>query len=134
MRATRWSAAVAAALALVLPGTAEAAIPIGQPVSGNTTYYTDSGYGACGTWLNASTELLVAVSASYWTTANPNNDPLCRGISVEVTRNGKTVKAPVRDKCPSCAPGHIDLSLPAFRQLADPNLGNVGVTWKFVRS
>jgi expansin (peptidoglycan-binding protein) len=110
------------------------AIPFDQPIQGNATYYNDAGYGACGTQINAATEMLVAVSYTYWTTANPNNDPLCTGVSVEVTYKGRTIRVPVRDKCPSCAPGHIDLSQPAFSQLADINLGNIPLTWKFVRS
>jgi expansin (peptidoglycan-binding protein) len=126
--------AAAVALPLATSGTASADIPFNQPISGNATYYDDQGYGACGTWLNAATEMLVAVPASYWTTPNPNNDPLCTGVSVQVTYNGRTITVPVRDKCPSCGSGHIDLSRPAFAQLADPNLGNIPLTWKFVRS
>jgi expansin (peptidoglycan-binding protein) len=124
----------AVALPLAMTGTAYADIPFDQPINGNATYYNDSGYGACGTWLNAATEMLVAVPASYWTTPNPNNDPLCTGVSVQVTYDGRTITVPVRDKCPSCDSAHIDLSQPAFTQLADPNLGNIRLTWKFVRS
>jgi expansin (peptidoglycan-binding protein) len=121
-------------LPVVLAGTAYADIPFDQPMNGNATYYNDAGFGACGTQINAATEMLVAVPASYWTTANPNNDPLCNGVSVEATYNGRTVRVPVKDKCPSCSSVHIDLSYPAFAQLADPNLGNIPLTWKFVRS
>ncbi|CAM4079236.1 cysteine/serine endopeptidase inhibitor [Kibdelosporangium persicum] len=126
--------AAAVALPLAVNGTAYADIPFNQPINGNATYYDNSGYGACGTWINAATEMLVAVPASYWTSPNPNNDPLCRGVSVQVTYNGRTITVPVKDKCPSCGSGHIDLSRPAFAQLADPNLGNIPLTWKFVRS
>ena len=49
--------------------------------------------------------MLVAVSASYWTTPNPNNDPLCTGVSVQVTYNGRTITVPVRDKCRAAAAG-----------------------------
>ena len=116
-------------------GTASAAIPIGQQQSGNMTYYTDAGYGACGTQINASTQYLVAVSYQWWTTANPNVDPLCSGISVKVSYQGKTITVPVEDKCPSCAAGHIDLSEPAFAELAPLSEGNVsGITWEFVQS
>jgi len=127
------TAAAAMTIPLVMQGTAYADIPFGQPIQGNATYYDNSGYGACGTWINAGTEMLAAVSASYWTSPNPNNDPLCFGVFVEVTANGRTIRVPVKDKCPSCAPGHIDLSLPAFRALDDPARGNIPVTWKFVR-
>jgi expansin (peptidoglycan-binding protein) len=126
--------AAAVALPMTMTGIAYADIPFDQPINGNATYYNDSGYGACGTWLNAATEMLVAVPASYWSTPNPNNDPLCTGVSVQVTYNGRTITVPVRDKCPSCDSAHIDLSQPAFAQLADPNLGNIRLTWKFVRS
>jgi len=111
------------------------AIPIGEPMTGSMTYYNDAGFGACGTPVNAATEMLVAVSFQWWTTANPNNDPLCQGISVQVTYNGKTITVPVKDKCPSCDATHIDLSQPAFEQLAPLSLGVVnGITWKFVGS
>ncbi|SMD27096.1 cysteine/serine endopeptidase inhibitor [Kibdelosporangium aridum] len=126
--------AAAVALPLAVNGTAYADIPFDRPINGNATYYDNSGYGACGTWVNAATEMLVAVPASYWTSPNPNNDPLCKGVSVQVTYNGRTITVPVKDKCPSCGSGHIDLSRPAFAQLADPNLGNIPLTWKFVRS
>jgi expansin (peptidoglycan-binding protein) len=127
---------VASALLLVLgSGTAFADIPIGQQMNGNMTYYTDSGYGACGTPIDASTQYLVAVSYTWWTTANPNNDPLCSGISVQVTYNGNAITVPVQDKCPSCDSTHIDLSEPAFAELAPTALGNVsGITWQFVNS
>ena len=119
---------------MVLAGTAYADIPFGQPINGNSTYYNDAGYGACGTPIDASSQLLVAVSYSYWTTANPNDDPLCQGVSVQVTYNGTTITVPVEDKCPSCDSGHIDLSQPAFAELADTGLGNIPVTWEFVHS
>ncbi|MCE7006337.1 RlpA-like double-psi beta-barrel domain-containing protein [Kibdelosporangium philippinense] len=41
---------------------------------------------------------------------------------------------PVRDKCPTCDPNHVDLSDPAFRALDNPDLGHIPVTWKFVHS
>ena len=53
------------------------------------TYYTDAGYGACGTQINAATQLLAAVSHTLWTASNPNNDPLCKKC-VQVTYKGKT--------------------------------------------
>jgi expansin (peptidoglycan-binding protein) len=119
---------------VVLDGTAYADIPFGQPIDGNATYYNDAGYGACGTQIDASSQLLVAVPAAYWTTANPNDDPLCQGVSVQVTYNGTTITVPVEDKCPTCDADHIDLSQPAFSELADTGLGNIPVTWEFVQS
>jgi hypothetical protein len=131
-------AAVAAIAAAVPANAAPAAVPIGQTMTGTATYYNDAGYGACGTLINAATEMLVAVSHTWWTTANPNNDPICQGISVQVTYNGKTITVPVKDQCPSCDANHIDLSQPAFGQFASTDPSNtpgvLNVTWKFVDS
>ncbi|MGK4585808.1 cysteine/serine endopeptidase inhibitor [Kitasatospora sp. HPMI-4] len=133
-RVRQWSSAAlaAGAFAMLSASPALADIPFNQPINGIATYYGDAGYGACGTPINASQDMLVAVSPAYWTTANSNNDPLCQGVSVQVTYNGATVTVPVADKCASCDPTHVDLSQPAFQQLADPSLGFVNVTWQFV--
>ncbi|MEU3370595.1 cysteine/serine endopeptidase inhibitor [Streptomyces sp. NPDC006711] len=136
MKLGRWSGALAAAVVGVAfgAGTAHASIPIGQAMSGKATYYNDKGYGACGTQIDASSQDLVAVSPAWWTTANPNNDPLCKGISVQVTYHGKTITVPVRDKCLSCERTHIDLSQTAFRNFAALDVGVInGITWKFVK-
>ncbi|HEX6340564.1 cysteine/serine endopeptidase inhibitor [Umezawaea sp.] len=125
--------AAGVALSLATVGTAWADIPFDQPINGRSTYYDAVGFGACGTPIDARTELLVAVPAAYWTSANPNDDPLCRGVSVQVTHNGRTVTAPVRDKCAGCGSTHVDLSAPAFSSLADTGLGTIPVTWSFVR-
>lgn len=122
-----------AAVVLFTAGTANASIPFGQTMTGKATYYDDAGYGACGTQINAATENLVAVSYQWWTTANPNNDPLCQNVSVQVTYNGITVTVPVKDKCPSCDSTHIDLSKPVFQRFASTDVGVLnGITWKFV--
>ncbi|MFG3055842.1 cysteine/serine endopeptidase inhibitor [Kitasatospora sp. NPDC048239] len=125
----------AVALLALGAGTAAAAIPVNKPMTGKATYYNDAGFGACGTRINAATQLLVAVSHAWWTTANPNNDPVCKGISVKVSYQGKTVTVPVRDQCPSCDSTHIDLSQPAFAKLAPLGRGVInGLTWQFVRT
>ncbi|MFG3010593.1 cysteine/serine endopeptidase inhibitor, partial [Streptomyces cinerochromogenes] len=104
-----------------------------QTISGEMTYYNDSGNGACGSRVDAASEDLVAVSHEWWTSADPNQDRLCRGVDVQVTYNGKTITVPVKDMCPSCAAEHIDLSQTAFQKLAPLEKGLVkGITWKFV--
>jgi hypothetical protein len=129
----RYAAAltVVAAVFAATASPAFADIPIGQPINGTSTWYNDAGYGACGTQINAATDWLVAAPYSYWTTPNPNNDPIC-ALSIEVTYQGQTIRVPVRDKCPSCDAGHIDLSAPAFGSLANRDIGVINVTWKFV--
>ncbi|MFD5466397.1 cysteine/serine endopeptidase inhibitor [Kitasatospora sp. NPDC127059] len=125
----------AAALIALTAGSASAAIPLNKPITGKATYYNDAGYGACGTRINAADQLLVAVPHSWWTSANPNNDPLCKGISVKVSYQGKTITVPVKDQCPSCDSTHIDLSQPAFAKLAPLDKGVInGLTWQFVKT
>ncbi len=122
-------------LVLLSAGAADASIPFGQVMTGKATYYDDAGYGACGTPINAATESLVAVSYQWWTTANPNNDPLCQNVWVQATYNGITVTVPVKDKCPSCDSTHIDLSKPVFQRFASTDVGVLnGITWKFVNN
>lgn len=99
-------------------------------IAGTATYYNDAGYGACGTQINAATEMLVAIPAAYWTTANPNNDPLCQK-TINVTYQGRTLTLPIKDKCPSCDASHIDLSQPAFEQFAPTGVGVIQVDWNF---
>ncbi|WP_311314950.1 cysteine/serine endopeptidase inhibitor [Streptomyces naphthomycinicus] len=104
-----------------------------QTISGRMTYYNDSGYGACGSVVDAASEDLVAVSHEWWTSADPNQDRLCRGVDVQVSYEGKTITVPVKDMCPSCTADHIDLSQTAFQKLAPLEKGLVtGITWKFV--
>ncbi|MEU1089393.1 cysteine/serine endopeptidase inhibitor [Streptomyces sp. NPDC005892] len=104
-----------------------------QEMTGQMTYYNASGYGACGDVVDAATEDLVAVSHEWWTTEDPNEDPICDGVSVEVSYNGKSITVPVKDECPPCDADHIDLSQPAFEKLAPLADGLVkGITWKFV--
>uniref|UniRef100_A0AC34RP81 RlpA-like protein double-psi beta-barrel domain-containing protein n=1 Tax=Panagrolaimus sp. JU765 TaxID=591449 RepID=A0AC34RP81_9BILA len=107
-------------------------VPMNQPFSGHFTYYNDAGIGACGNWLDASSQMLVAASHEYFTTPNPNNDPIC-GVCLKVDYRGKSITVPVKDKCPSCPRDHMDLSLPAFRALENPDVGNAyGATFTFV--
>jgi len=128
---------LALSMAVALIGLVEAspasAVPFGEVRTGKATYYNDVGFGACGTPINAANQMLVAVPKRYWTTANPNNDPLC-GAKVQVTWGGKKITVPVRDKCMGCGPSHIDLSQPAFAKFANINQGVLQqVKWKFVR-
>jgi hypothetical protein len=130
-------AALGTGIALAAGAAAQgtAGVPIGQPVTGSITYYNNEGLDACGKSIDASSQHLVAVSAHWWSAANPNDDPICQGISVQVTYHGNTITVPVEDKCASCDADHIDLSQSAFAELAPLSVGVVnGITWKFVES
>lgn len=60
----------------------------GLALAADLTWYNDVGYGACGTQIDPNTQMLAAISHLRWTTANPNNDPLCK-LCVTVSYNGK---------------------------------------------
>lgn len=109
-------------------------IPWNVQYNGDFTYYNDQGNGACGPWINAATQNLVAISYKWYTNPNPNNDQFCtNNVCVQVSYNGNSIKVPVMDKCPSCDTYHLDLSQPAFAQLAPLSVGHVyGATWQFV--
>uniref|UniRef100_A0A7E4VYG1 DPBB_1 domain-containing protein n=1 Tax=Panagrellus redivivus TaxID=6233 RepID=A0A7E4VYG1_PANRE len=108
------------------------AVPLNQPFTGHFTYYNDAGVGACGAQIDASSQQLVAASHEWFTSPNPNNDPICQ-YCLKVDYKGKSITVPVKDKCPSCARDHMDLSLPAFSALENPDVGNAyGATFTFV--
>lgn len=123
----------AAAVALFGFGQDLSATPVSDSRTGKMTWYDNMGTGACGTDINPAVEDLVAVSHQLFTSANPNDDDLCKGVSVEVTYNGNTITVPVKDQCMGCTAEHIDLSKAAFQKLANLDVGAVtGITWKFV--
>lgn len=57
-------------------------------MAADLTWYDNAGLGACGPYVNALTDNIAAISKLRWTTANPNNDPLC-GLCVTVSWQGK---------------------------------------------
>ena len=62
---------------------------VGESFTGDFTYYDDQGFGACGTQIDASSQMLVAISHTQWAGGNPNNDPICKNICLQVEYNGK---------------------------------------------
>ena len=96
-----------------------------------TYYYPGGGITACGS-SHSNNELIAATAFSWWTTGNPNVDPMCRKCA-RISRGGKSVVVRIKDKCSGCKRGDIDVTITAFRRLADPRLGRVRVSWKFVR-
>ncbi|KAJ1324849.1 expansin [Microdochium nivale] len=97
--------------------------------NGQATYYAP-GLGACGKTHGAN-DLIAAVSASLFTTANPNKDPIC-GRKAKITRGSKSVTVTIVDKCPSCPKANIDLSPAAFKKLGTLAEGRISVKWNLV--
>jgi expansin (peptidoglycan-binding protein) len=95
------------------------------------TYYA-VGLGSCG-WNDAErkSDYIIAMNAPVMG-AQSNGNPMC-GRKVEISYNGKTIVGEVRDKCPECQPGDIDVSEGAFVALCGgTGAGRVKIQWKFV--
>jgi hypothetical protein len=140
----KWLVALAGAGCLIALGTGPAfasvpepgqGIPFGQSITGEATYYNNIGTDACGGQIDPTSQPLVAVSHLWFTAADPNNDPLCDGVSVQFSYAGQTFTLPVEDSCAACDTSHIDLSQEVFEQLAPLSQGVISpITWQFVSS
>ncbi|KAK1530645.1 allergen Asp F7 [Colletotrichum costaricense] len=100
--------------------------------TGDLTYYA-VGLGACGEDDSGkdNTENIVAVSHLVMG-AQSNGNPYC-GKKVQITCNGKTTTATVRDKCMGCEADAIDVSEKAFLELfGSLGVGRGTVEWKFL--
>ncbi|KAH9959285.1 RlpA-like double-psi beta-barrel-protein domain-containing protein-containing protein [Lactifluus volemus] len=106
----------------------------GSQIGQGTWYQT--GLGACGI-TNKDSDHIVAVSHSVfdvypgYTGANPNDNPIC-GKQIQANYQGKSVIVTVTDRCVSCDMTDLDFSPSVFRELADPSVGRIGVTWSWV--
>ncbi|RDX44878.1 barwin-like endoglucanase [Lentinus brumalis] len=115
--------------AIIISALAAVAVhgaPRAADISGDATYYLpNGGLGACGSPIQNS-DFAVALSSSQYSGGSN-----C-GRRISVQYQGKSVQATVRDLCPGCASGSIDLTSSAFQQLASLDAGRIQVTWNFV--
>jgi len=111
-----------------------------EQYTGDITYYT-VGIGACGfDDSGKDSGSIVAISKDDWFARYQGtnlgldlpNHPWCdQSITIKAS-NGKTAKATVRDNCPGCAHGSIDVSEGVFEQLfGGLGVGRSTVTWSF---
>ena len=105
-----------------------AAIPApGVSHSGNATFFglAASGGSGCSYDGEPADGMYVALALEEFT-----KGAACGSYLSVTGPNGNTVRVIVLDSCGPCAVGHIDLSEKAFSQLADPNIGDIQVTYK----
>ena len=81
------------------------------------------------------TDYIVAITSAVMnaaSTGNPNDNPNC-GKTIQITTaDGKTISATVKDTCPTCGDGGIDLSEKTFLALfGSLDVGKAPVTWHF---
>ncbi|KAI8056763.1 RlpA-like double-psi beta-barrel-protein domain-containing protein-containing protein [Syncephalis plumigaleata] len=97
---------------------------------GDGTFYNmEGGYTACGEQ-HKDSEFYAAVAPSWFTTGNPNSDPICKKCALVSGPKGQ-VKVHINDVCPPCARDSIDMTPAAFNQIADPSQGRVPISWDF---
>jgi hypothetical protein len=131
MRIAMLAAAVAVASACAGLARADAPTPVFRG-TGVLSWFGYGGLGACGEQLDPAAEELASVPSQYWTTANPNDDPLC-AMSVQVGYGATTIVVPVLDKCRGCAADQLELSRRAFALLAPLDRGVLRhASWRIV--
>ena len=110
-------------------GTAPLAgqIKPGVTYHGVATWYRTDGGGACGFDAGGS-QMTVAMNWSDY-----EGSKACGAYVLVRTSKGATVTVRVNNECPApCRVHQLDLSPQAFAKLADPNTGQLDVTWQLL--
>ncbi|KAI9054130.1 hypothetical protein LZ554_001301 [Drepanopeziza brunnea f. sp. 'monogermtubi'] len=100
----------------------------GSPCKGDITYY-EAGLGACGFTHDGNVDKVIALPHEMMGYQS-NGNPFC-GKTVTIKLGDKTVQAEVVDKCMGCKDRAIDLSIAAFKELADMAIGRTQAVWWF---
>jgi len=94
--------------------------------SGQATYYEATGEGACEFDASPANLMVAAINEHEYRNSLP-----C-GTYIQVAGPDGAVIVRIVDYCPTCEMGDIDLSEEAFALIAEPVLGVVPITWRFV--
>ncbi|KAK8069547.1 Non-Catalytic module family expansin [Apiospora phragmitis] len=108
-----------------------------EKFTGDITYY-QPGMGSCGYDDSALKGNVVAVSKAWFMSVG--NGKTSYGVdqpanilcdkTITISAKGKTTQATIRDSCPGCAPGSIDVTEGAFKDLfGSLDVGRSEVTW-----
>jgi expansin (peptidoglycan-binding protein) len=112
---------LAAAVAMTAVGAAGSPACAG---TGQATFYRlADGGGNCSYAGPPADDLYVALGPAEYRKAGA-----CGGYLQIIGPRGK-VKAKIVDQCPECGPGHLDMSATAFARIADPEQGQVPVSY-----
>lgn len=101
-------------------------------LGGFATFFFQNGVaGACGT-VHSDNDLIAAIDADRYGNTGVTS-PLCgRKVVITNQQNKKTVTVTIVDACPTCNNGNsIDLSVAAFKAIADESTGIVPIAWQF---
>lgn len=100
--------------------------PLGEPQTGEATYYDANGSGNC-SFDPSPQDLMVAAL----NTTDYAGSQAC-GACLSVAGPNGTVVVRVVDRCPGCKKGDVDLSESAFAKIAPLSRGRVPITWRTV--
>lgn len=103
------------------------ATPVKRGFGGRATFYA-TGLGACGDY-NSDSDYIVALNSAQYGGVYPG--PEC-GKQIQISANGKTATATIKDECPTCNYGDLDLSPSLFNVFATPDQGTFQMTWDYV--
>ncbi|KAI8977966.1 RlpA-like double-psi beta-barrel-protein domain-containing protein-containing protein [Pilobolus umbonatus] len=97
--------------------------------SGDGTWYAP-GLGSCGT-VNSASDMIAALNHVQMANGeNPNHNPLC-GKYITIHGPEGSVRVEIKDTCPGCGHGDVDLSPAAFSKIANLDMGRIPITWSF---
>lgn len=96
-----------------------------QTHTGDATYYSADGSGACGFAPTPGDLMVGAMNAADFRGSEP-----C-GACARVVGPSGAVTIRIVDLCPECAPGSIDLSRQAFEKIAPIENGRVSISWDY---
>ncbi|KAG2217922.1 hypothetical protein INT45_012585, partial [Circinella minor] len=98
-------------------------------INGQVTFFNPN-QGACGDW-NDDNDMIVALGGDWY--GNMNAESKYCGQKVLITGpKGNSITVTVKDACPPCDRGHLDLSPAAFAKLGDFDTGILKVKWHFL--
>ncbi|KII88439.1 hypothetical protein PLICRDRAFT_140676 [Plicaturopsis crispa FD-325 SS-3] len=118
------AAFVAAFLSFAVASPVEAETLAKRAHSGTGTWF-NVGLGNCGK-TNKDSDWIVALPTSDYASGSHCDH------KIKIKANGKTATALVRDSCPSCEAGDLDMSPSLFKHFASLDDGVVAVRWWYL--
>ncbi|KAI9493564.1 RlpA-like double-psi beta-barrel-protein domain-containing protein-containing protein [Zychaea mexicana] len=98
-------------------------------ISGQVTFFTPN-QGACGDW-NDDDDMIVALGPDWYGNMNAVSKYCDEKVRITGPR-GNSITVTVKDACPPCDSGHLDLSPAAFKKLGEFDTGILKVKWHFL--
>ena len=94
-----------------------------EGTNGICTYYNYGGTGACGTPITEGVAICAMSPADDWKSH-------C-GKTIEFSNDKGSGTCEVRDECPECKQGHLDMTLAAFLNVCTIKEGICSIAWNF---